>query len=193
MNYKKEEKYQAILHASIEVILEKGFTKTSISEITKRAGVAHGTFYIYFQAKNDLIPAIAELILEKLFSDIKRHAAAGDTIWEKIQALIESTFTITQSFREVIILCYSGVAFNHSFERWEQIYAPYYQWLEGELRTAQERGEISVKITANLVKMIINSIEQAAENYYFTENHQKEHDAKGLKQEVFSFIQRAIR
>ncbi|MDT2249254.1 hypothetical protein [Paenibacillus larvae] len=41
--------------------------------------------------------------------------------------------------------------------------------------------------------MIINSIEQAAENYYFTENHQKEHDAKGLKQEVFSFIQRAIR
>lgn len=69
------EKYDKILQAAIEVISEKGLDKTSISDIVKRAGVAQGTFYLYFRSKNALVPAIAEnllsLSLEKSKNELK--------------------------------------------------------------------------------------------------------------------------
>lgn len=44
-------KYEKILKAAIDVIPEKGLDKTSISDIVKKAGVAQGTFYLYFSSK----------------------------------------------------------------------------------------------------------------------------------------------
>lgn len=42
---------QAILRAAEEVFGEEGYDGASISEITRRAGVAQGTFYVYFPDK----------------------------------------------------------------------------------------------------------------------------------------------
>ena len=40
-----------IIQAASEVFYEKGFHGGSISDITQRAGVGNGTFYIYFDSK----------------------------------------------------------------------------------------------------------------------------------------------
>ncbi|BFI75661.1 TetR/AcrR family transcriptional regulator [Sulfurisphaera ohwakuensis] len=48
------ETVEKILEASIEIIEEKGFMNTSISDITKRANVAYGVFYYYFNNKYEL-------------------------------------------------------------------------------------------------------------------------------------------
>lgn len=42
---------EKILEAAREVFYEKGFHKGGISDITKKAGVGHGTFYVYFDSK----------------------------------------------------------------------------------------------------------------------------------------------
>jgi AcrR family transcriptional regulator len=51
----------AILEAAEKVIGRKGFTAASISGITRSAGVAQGTFYIYFRTKEDVF---RELVLQ---------------------------------------------------------------------------------------------------------------------------------
>jgi AcrR family transcriptional regulator len=51
----------AILEAAEKVIGRKGFTAASISGITRAAGVAQGTFYIYFRTKEDVF---RELVLQ---------------------------------------------------------------------------------------------------------------------------------
>lgn len=51
---KKEAKKNSLLAAAQSLFLEKGMSKTSISEITDRAKVAKGTFYLYFTDKEDL-------------------------------------------------------------------------------------------------------------------------------------------
>ena len=43
-----------ILSAAAQVFYEKGYYNSSISDITKQAGVAAGTFYVYFDSKYDL-------------------------------------------------------------------------------------------------------------------------------------------
>ena len=51
------DKYKRILDAAIEVIAEKGFFHSRVSEIADRAGVAEGTIYLYFKNKDELLMA----------------------------------------------------------------------------------------------------------------------------------------
>ena len=45
---------EEIVKAAFEIIHRKGFNATGIQEILKRAGVPKGSFYFYFQSKDDL-------------------------------------------------------------------------------------------------------------------------------------------
>lgn len=50
----KEEKEHKLLESAFELFTEKGVKKTSIQEIVDKAGVAKGTFYLYFKDKYDV-------------------------------------------------------------------------------------------------------------------------------------------
>ena len=50
----KAEVKSALVRAGDELFRTNGFTETTIEEITRTAGVARGTFYNYFQTKEDL-------------------------------------------------------------------------------------------------------------------------------------------
>lgn len=56
-----EERRAQLLAAAEAVVLAKGVAATSVAEIVATAGVAKGTFYIYFRTKDDVINALAEL------------------------------------------------------------------------------------------------------------------------------------
>jgi len=57
-----------LLEAAEEVFAEQGFFRASIAEITRRAGVAQGTFYLYFKAKEEIF---RELV-RKMSHDLRR-------------------------------------------------------------------------------------------------------------------------
>jgi len=70
-----EETRRRILDAAEAVFGELGYYEASVSEITRRAGVAQGTFYIYFPSKRDIF---VELVndLGKSFRAATRAAMA---------------------------------------------------------------------------------------------------------------------
>ena len=51
---------EKLLGASQKLMLEKGFTATSVDEICEAAGVTKGSFFHYFENKEDLGKAVAE-------------------------------------------------------------------------------------------------------------------------------------
>jgi AcrR family transcriptional regulator len=55
-----------ILDAAEEVFGEMGYYEASVTEITRRAGVAQGTFYIYFHSKRETFIELVEDIGERL-------------------------------------------------------------------------------------------------------------------------------
>ena len=59
---KKNEKYSKILDTALGLFEKNGTHLVSIDEIVKGAGVAKGTFYLYFKDRYDLI---STLIIEK--------------------------------------------------------------------------------------------------------------------------------
>lgn len=68
-----------LLEAAEEVFAEQGFFRASIAEITRRAGVAQGTFYLYFPAKEEIF---RELV-RKMSHDLRR------TLQEAVAPIID--------------------------------------------------------------------------------------------------------
>ena len=58
----KNQKFENMIRAAFELFEKKDTGAVSIDEIVQKAGVAKGTFYLYFQNKPDLI---AKMILKK--------------------------------------------------------------------------------------------------------------------------------
>lgn len=76
INENRQQKLEALERSAYHLFIEQGIEKTSISDITKKAGVAKGTFYLYFKDKYELrdhliVKNASELFLEawKAFSD----------------------------------------------------------------------------------------------------------------------------
>ena len=66
---KKQEKRRALLEAAYDLFLERGAAKTSVEDITSRAKVAKGTFYLYFQDKGAVMQALLGRVSYQLLSD----------------------------------------------------------------------------------------------------------------------------
>ena len=66
---KKQEKRRALLDAAYELFLERGTAKTSVEDITSRAKVAKGTFYLYFQDKGAVMQALLGRVSYQLLSN----------------------------------------------------------------------------------------------------------------------------
>ena len=64
----KHEKKMKLLNAAYNLFGTIGFDKTSIQDIVHRAGVAKGTFYLYFKNKEDTEINRSNSLFKKLFS-----------------------------------------------------------------------------------------------------------------------------
>ena len=64
----KRRKKEKILKNAYQLFLKKGIEKTSVSDITKSAGVAKGTFYLYFEDKYEIRDRLITHMASKLFT-----------------------------------------------------------------------------------------------------------------------------
>lgn len=79
----REATRQALLEAAEQTFAEQGIEGARIEDIAARAGIAVGTFYNYFQDRDDLLRALAEMRRETLVErlDAAEAAAKGEP-WE---------------------------------------------------------------------------------------------------------------
>ena len=66
---KKQLKKESLMASAYNLFIKKGINDTSISDIANDAGVAKGTFYLYFKDKWDIHEEVIIEKSKKLFSD----------------------------------------------------------------------------------------------------------------------------
>jgi len=65
-----------LLEVAEDLFLEHGYAKTSVSRIVKTAGVAQGTFYLYFSSKEAILLELRRGVLRRLRRAFKEASAA---------------------------------------------------------------------------------------------------------------------
>lgn len=65
----KQQKLEALFKSAYELFLNQGIAKTSIHDIVQKAGVAKGTFYLYFKDKYEIRDLLIAKTAKKLFHD----------------------------------------------------------------------------------------------------------------------------
>jgi AcrR family transcriptional regulator len=129
-----------LLEAAEAEFGEKGFSRSSVSSITRRAGVGQGTFYLYFPSKEDALRELVRHMGREL-----RHALSVATRGTHHRLEIERRgfeafigFSLTHSNLYRVVMESQFVD--------ETIYREYYQTLADAyargLASAQGRGEI---------------------------------------------------
>ncbi|EHQ87378.1 TetR/AcrR family transcriptional regulator [Desulfosporosinus youngiae] len=100
----KAEVKSALLRAGEELFRTNGFTETTIEEITGTAGVARGTFYNYFQTKEDLALEIFYETEELTAKQVDVFFAATSGTDNQIQAIIASAVEWTLKRPELYLV-----------------------------------------------------------------------------------------
>jgi AcrR family transcriptional regulator len=74
----REARRNQIVSAAAAVFAQRGVAGTSVSGIVKAAGVAQGTFYLYFRAKDDVLLAVAEHFADAMLETIEHAVTAPE-------------------------------------------------------------------------------------------------------------------
>ncbi|WP_226390542.1 TetR/AcrR family transcriptional regulator [Penaeicola halotolerans] len=64
------EKKKLVFESALELIKENGFHGSPMSMVAKKAGVAAGTIYTYFESKDELIVELYYYIKSKMLNEI---------------------------------------------------------------------------------------------------------------------------
>ncbi|MFO8034192.1 MAG: helix-turn-helix domain-containing protein [Candidatus Bipolaricaulota bacterium] len=96
-----------LLRCAEAVLSERGYEAASVSAICRRAGVAQGTFYLYFSSKEDAYVRLAERLQRGIISHVRQAAESGrdgtDRLLQAYAALLDfvsQNVGLLQVFRE---------------------------------------------------------------------------------------------
>jgi AcrR family transcriptional regulator len=114
-----------LLRIAREVFEEDGFDGASVSRIVEEANVSRGTFYLYFESKEDIFRTLAETLLTQVVElqrpgdelppreTIRRAIAAFIVYYRehaRLMAVLEQVATHDESFRSLRRNMRRGVA-----------------------------------------------------------------------------------
>lgn len=160
------DKRTAIINAAIAVFAEKGVEKATVSDIVKRAGIAQGTFYLYFPSRLAVMGGIAEQVVARLLEQL-RARLDGLPAGVQLDRLAEVIFAVVEQEHQVVALLYSGMTQTDEMRRWEEIYAPLYDWTQCLLERAREEGTVSAGLTPRFAaRVLLGAIEAASEQVH---------------------------
>lgn len=91
---KRQERADRILDAAAELITRWGYSKTTIDDIAKKAGVAKGTIYLHWKTREDLFQALMEREDVLLLEDL-RQLVATDPEGGTLHGLMKNSMLAT--------------------------------------------------------------------------------------------------
>ncbi len=156
-----EARRDELTQVALKLWAERGYDKTSVAEIAREAGVAKGTFYLYFDTKqtlllevlrrNTLLPNVLRLM------DDLQHASLEDSV----AGFVRGSWRHLAEHRELILLVLSELPTHLDEARAfiENVIAPTNEALAGYLESymsSERASELSSVIAVrSLIGMVL--------------------------------------
>ena len=144
----KEKTRKAILRAALDLFAEKGFYQTTTKAVARKAGIAEGTLFNYFETKEDLALYFFEEELTRVIEWYESNARLQRAkIAEKLFAIIHRFIEGMEANEEFIAAVYlRALAPASKLSPWSltsrERNLRYLKFIRGILAEAEKGGEI---------------------------------------------------
>ncbi|MFZ9199040.1 MAG: TetR family transcriptional regulator [Paracoccaceae bacterium] len=82
-----------VIEATIDCLAERGFSRTTVTDVARRAGISHGLVLFHFQSKDNLLAEVLDFLADEYQSNWQEAlATAGDAPETQIMALLRADF-----------------------------------------------------------------------------------------------------
>lgn len=186
------EKYQRILDAAVEVIAERGYFKSPVSEIAKRAGVADGTVYLYFKSKDDVLRTAIDRRFETFYQQIADAFVTIEGPREQLEYIALVHLKSYQVNRSMAVLLQTEMRQSAKFiaEFSHRHLARYIQTVREVVRRGQEEGIFRKDLSDGVVAhCMFGTIDELVSSAVFTG---RVYDAKVTAAQVIDILLNGI-
>ena len=105
-----------IEHAFWNLYLEKKFRRVTVQEIVQRAGIHRSTFYIYFQAVEDIFSAIKEKQLS-LLEEVLATQGEGEERFIGLLKSLQEVYEENRIFLKPLVIEYHSSTFSRAYRQ----------------------------------------------------------------------------
>lgn len=148
---------EELIRQSIQLFDEKGFTNTSIQQITDALHVTKGTFYYYFTSKEQLLYMIHLHYIDGLLTRQQAIMKQKQTALEKLSSMITLIVDDMNEFQleaRVFFREMKHLSAQHSDEIKEKR-KQFRQGIQSVIEEGQQHREISTTIKADLAAFAV--------------------------------------
>lgn len=136
---------RALLDAAAVEFGEKGFHDTGITHITQRAGVALGSFYTYFDSKEEVFRALVRDMSARVRETVAPHILAAPDRLSGERAGLQTFIEFVRKHKELYRIIDESEFVDPAGYR--QHYAGTVEGYRASLTAAAERGEVRADIS----------------------------------------------
>ncbi len=154
-----------ILNAARRSLAEKGFEATTVSEIVASAGVAQGTFYLYFPSKVSLVEALCEEMFAQILEAVQAAITSAESFAVGLEAGVRAVFEESRSYQDVLEIINARLGFLSTPSELAKLDEPYYQLVASFIERGQASGEVRSDADPDLsARLVVGLIERATED-----------------------------
>ncbi len=193
---KRENRRKRILEHAKSVFAERGYHQTHVSDIIKAAGIARGTFYLYFESKN----AIFAELLEDLLGEMRSSIHGVDTgenappVEMQLIGIVRKILTTVAENRALArILVREAVGLDSDIDaRLAQFYSDLLAYIQDSLDRGKTMGLLRNFDTQVGAFCILGTIKQLMEQLIMDENGDLHQDVDRIALAVLDFNLRGV-
>lgn len=164
MRLKDEQKFEAIIQATLELTHERGLAGVRMSELAKKAGIATGSLYTYFEDKQDILLSVEREVRSRGIAYLIQAGTDGDESYEgRVKAYVGQYADFVSVNREAILFIDLLQRSPYMTERSYQDTVDQYRFTLELVKEGQDAGvvregdpEEMVHVIDSIIKMLID-------------------------------------
>lgn len=140
-----------------DILVNKGYNALNIRDLAKNCNIGIGTFYNYYQNKDEIVRAIIKTDWEKIVRETHvKILNSNEEFKEKLYTIYDGIYRFLSNYLDTFMVMVSAGGKKH---RSDKILIPYENILKDILVLHKEKGDISYDISdEKLAKLILNNI-----------------------------------
>lgn len=152
----------AILEAATDVLDSKGVFDATVGDFVRQAGIAQGTFYIYFTDKFDLLKELCAVTIDRLFEQTNLGVDHSLSPYKRIEASLIVIFRSWEAHVGLLRSLYQLAAVRPDFKQFQvALGQPFKERMYREISSSIARGRVhpvDARVASEALGTLISSI-----------------------------------